>query len=194
MNLIFPVFFKFINFQDFPAISNHYTTSMPNLEEAQEQFESELVQWMGERYKIWTVILVVIYFVMMSMALLLLILLLSLFHISFHQVQPPNYHCLFFCGFGCYCLSFHWFRFNHPSIIVWVVFNEGWGEYKAAEVSLKKLFSRQKQIKGDKKSYGLGQKPFGGFNEWLGGRGSRFKCFAACRHGHIVVNLKLVNI
>ena len=32
----------------------------------------------------------------------------------------------------------------------------------------------QKQIKGDKKSYGLGQKPFGGFNEWLGGRGSRF--------------------
>ena len=96
MNLTFPIFLKFINFQDFPAISNHYTTSMPNLEEAQEQFESELVQWMGERYKIWTVILVVIYFVMMSMALLLLILLLSLFHISFHQVQPPNYHCLFF--------------------------------------------------------------------------------------------------
>ena len=25
-------------------------------------------------------------------------------------------------------------RGNHPSIIVWVVFNEGWGEYKAAEV------------------------------------------------------------
>ena len=99
INLIFPIFFKFINFQDFPAISNHYTTSMPNLEKAQEQFESELVQWMGERYKIWTVILVVIYFVMMSMALLLLILLLlmlSLLHISFHQVQPTKYHCLFF--------------------------------------------------------------------------------------------------
>ena len=26
-------------------------------------------------------------------------------------------------------------RLNHPSIIVWVVFNEGWGEYKAAEVN-----------------------------------------------------------
>ena len=26
-------------------------------------------------------------------------------------------------------------RGNHPSIIVWVVFNEGWGEYKAAEVN-----------------------------------------------------------
>ena len=35
--------------QDFPAISNHYTTSMPELEDAQNQFESELVQWMGER-------------------------------------------------------------------------------------------------------------------------------------------------
>ena len=35
--------------QDFPAISNHYTTSMPELEDAQNQFESELVQWMVER-------------------------------------------------------------------------------------------------------------------------------------------------
>ena len=79
--------------QDFPAISNHYTTSMPELEDAQSQFERELVQWMGER--------------------------------SSFTVLPSIYiRFMFFLT-----------RWNHPSIIVWVVFNEGWGEYKAAEVN-----------------------------------------------------------
>ena len=42
-------YLQMTNLQDFPAISNHYTTSMPELEEAQDQFENEIKGWMGQR-------------------------------------------------------------------------------------------------------------------------------------------------
>ena len=54
--------------------------------------------------------------------------------ISLEMVEPIVilfYYCSQFISVPCFLIT----RWNHPSIIVWVVFNEGWGEYKAAEVN-----------------------------------------------------------
>ena len=85
--------------QDFPAISNHYTTSMPELEDAQNQFESELVQWMMERSSL---------IVFPSVQPTFLSSHLTWWKqrssfLFFHQVEPPKYHSV-----GCLQWGMGW--------------------------------------------------------------------------------------